>query len=71
MINSGHVGAPVLGVVLGVCLVAAGAAAVSLVSTRERSTPGPTGPTPAPTVVVPPIDASAPVHTETATFALG
>jgi hypothetical protein len=71
MINSSHVGPPTLGVVLGVCLVAAIATAVTLVSTRERSTPGPADPALTHTAVVPPIDASAPVYTETATFALG
>ena len=71
MINSSNAGAPALGVVLGVCLVGGIVAAVLLGSMRGRSTPDLTDPASARTAVIPPIDASAPVHTETATFALG
>ena len=67
----GNVVAPVLGIVLGLVVMGVGVGVVVFRSTGDRITSDPAVLEPTHTAAVPPIDASAPMDTETATFALG
>jgi hypothetical protein len=58
-------------VVVGVCFVGLVLGAIYLGSTKERKAMTPPKTNPVPNATLPPIDASAPPKTETATFALG
>jgi len=58
-------------VVVGACFVGLVLGAIFLGSTKERKTMTLTKTNPVPNATIPPIDASAPTETETATFALG
>ena len=58
-------------VVVGVCFAGLVLGAIFLGSTKERKTMTPTKTSPVPNATLPPIDASVPPKTETATFALG
>ena len=63
---------PILGMaVIGACVVGLVLGAIYLSSTRERKTVILTKTSPVSRAAIPPIDASVPTRTETATFALG
>jgi hypothetical protein len=57
--------------VFGVCFAGFIVGAVLLNSTKDRRATAPTAVDPVPGAATPPMDAAAPAHTETATFALG
>jgi hypothetical protein len=67
----GNLTSPTLGIILGLLSVGVVAGAVLFRSVGGRRAADTAVAEPTRTGGIPPIDASAPIHTETATFALG
>jgi hypothetical protein len=67
----GSLALPTLGIILGILSVGVVAGVVLFRSIGSRKSADPAVAEPTRTGGIPPIDASAPAHTETATFALG